>query len=158
MSRTSRLFASLSALDINPKMTTFAERKKVQKVVYLLDKVFGMHFNFSYGWYLHGPYSPEVTDLVFDVIEGREGVESNVPILSSEDKATIDRARSLLGCDIESNDKLELLVSLHFLVQCSKNSKSTQDDAINFLKSKKPYFTDEEIAWAIKRLKILEDQ
>jgi uncharacterized protein YwgA len=139
-------------------MTTFAERKKVQKLLYLLDKVFGMHFDFSYSWYLHGPYSPEVTKLVFDVVEGRQSVDPNAAILSSEDNAKIERLRSFLGRDMDSNDKLELLVSLHFLIQCSRNSKSTQDDVIEFLKSKKPYFTDEEMTQAMKRLQILENQ
>lgn len=158
MNQTSRLFASLDALGISPKMTTFAERKKIQKLVYLLDKVFGMRFHFSYSWYLHGPYSPEVTKLVFDVIEGRQSADSNPAILCSEDNARIDRLRSFLGREVDSNDKLELLVSLHFLIQRSKNSKSTQDDVIAFLKSKKPYFTDEEIAQAIKRLQVLADK
>lgn len=158
MNQTSRLFASLGALGISPKMTTFAERKKIQKLVYLLDKVFGMRFHFSYSWYLHGPYSPEVTKLVFDVTEGRQSADSNPAILCSEDNARIDQLRSFLGREVDSNDKLELLVSLHFLIQRSKNSKSTQDDVIAFLKSKKPYFTDEEIAQAIKRLQVLADK
>jgi uncharacterized protein YwgA len=158
MNRTCRLFASLSALGINPKMTTFAERKKVQKLVYLLDKVFEMHFNFSYSWYLHGPYSPEVTNLVFDAIEGRQNADSNPTILSNEDKSRIGRLKTFLGSDIESNDKLELLVSLHYLIQCSRNSNLTQKDAVEFLKSKKPYFNDEEIDQATKQLKILEQR
>jgi uncharacterized protein YwgA len=158
MNRTSRLFASLSALGINPEMTTFAERKKVQKLVYLLDKVFGMGFHFSYSWYLHGPYSPEVTKIVFDVIEGRQIAGSSTEVLSSADLAKIDRLKSFLGKEMDSNDKLELLVSLHFLIERSRNQRLTQKDVIAFLKSKKPYFTDEEIAGAIDRLQILEDQ
>ena len=158
MSRTFRLFASLSALGINPEMKTFAERKKVQKLVYLLDKVFGMDFRFSYSWYLHGPYSPEVTKIVFDVIEGRQIVDSSTEALSKTDLAKIDRLKTFLGKEMDSNDKLELLVSLHFLIECSRDPRLTQNDVVAFLKSKKPYFTDEEIAEAIDRLRTLEDQ
>jgi len=158
MSRTCKLFTSLKTLGINPKMTTFAERKKVQKLVYLMDKVFGMGFSFPYSWYLHGPYSPEVTKIVFDVIEGRQAVDVNQEVLSDRDRARIDRLRSFLGKDIDSNDELELLVSLHFLIERSRNPKLTTKDVVDFLKSKKPYFTDEEIAEAIDKLRSLEHQ
>jgi len=158
MRQKSKLFASLHILGINPKMDTFADRKRVQKLVYLLDKVFGMRFNFSYNWYLHGPYSPEVTKLVFDVIERGQAVRSDPEVLSREDARRIHRMESFLGNDIDSNDKLELLVSLHFLMQYLRQPKVTMRDIITFLKSKKPYFTDEEISNCIDHLKMLGDQ
>jgi uncharacterized protein YwgA len=157
MSRRSRLFASLRALGINPKMDTFAERKKVQKLTYLLDKVFDMNFKFSYNWYLHGPYSPEVTTTLFDVIERGQIVRSDPKVLLAEDLRKIDQLKSFLGDDLDSNDKLELLVSLHFLMQYLKDPNITQEDVVAFLKTKKPYFTDEEIFEAIDQLRMLED-
>jgi len=157
MNQMSRLFASLRVLGINPKMDTFAERKKLQKLVYLLDKVFGMNFKFSYNWYLHGPYSPDVTTILFNVIEGRQVARSDPKVLSGEDLRRIDRLKSFLGDDLDSNDKLELLVSLHFLMQYLKDPRATQEDVVAFLKAKKPYFTDEEIFEAIDRLRTLED-
>ena len=157
MSRKSKLFASLRALGINPKMSTFAERKKVQKLTYLLDKVFDMNFKFSYNWYLHGPYSPEVTTALFDVIERGQIVNIDPKVLLDEDLRKIDQLKSFLGDDLDSNDRLELLVSLHFLMQYLKDPKITQEDIIAFLKEKKPYFTDEEIFEALDRLRTLEN-
>jgi uncharacterized protein YwgA len=156
MNRRSRLFASLRVLGINPKMDTFAERKRVQKLVYLLDKVFGIGFNFSYNWYLHGPYSPEVTTLIFDVIERGQSIRSDPDVLSLRDSKKIDQLKAFLGDDLDSNDKLELLVSLHFLTQHLSDQNITQEDVVAFLKTKKPYFTDEEIFEAIDRLRALE--
>ena len=157
MNRRSRLFASLRVLGLNPNMDTFNERKKLQKVVYLLDKVFGMNFKVSYDWYLHGPYSPEVTKILFDVIEGRQLARSGPDVLSGKDLRRIDQMKSFLGDDLNSNDRLELLVSLHFLMQSPEDPNVTQEDIIAFLKKKKPYFTDEEIFEAIDRLRTLED-
>lgn len=157
MNRTSRLFAGLRVLGINPTMETFAERKKVQKLAYLLDKVFGLKFNFLYNWYLHGPYCPEVTEKIFDVIEGRRFVHSDLSVLSNEDKRKINRLKSFLGNDINSSDKLELLVSLHYLKRYLKDPRFSLEDIIAFLKAKKPYFTEEEIFDAIDRLQTLED-
>jgi len=157
MDPTSKLFASLRILGINPKMETFAERKQVQKLAYLLDKVSGMGFNFSYNWYLYGPYSPEVTEKIFGVIEGREVVRSDPGVLVQEDLRKIERLKSFLGNDINSSDKLELLVSLHFLMQYLKDPRFVLEDIITFLKAKKPYFTDEEISDAIGRLRTLDE-
>lgn len=158
MTQTNRLFASLHALGIDPKMNTFAERKRIQKLVYLLDKVFGMNFHLSYNWYLHGPYSPDVTRIVFSVIEHRQAVDSNTHVLSREDLKKIERLKLFLGKDIDSNDQLELLVSLSFLMQYRNDSGITQEDVVAFLKAKKPYFNDTEIREAIKRLQSLEDE
>ena len=158
MNRTSKLFASLRALGINPKMNTFAERKKVQKLVYMLDKVFGMDFKFPYNWYLHGPYSPEVTKIVFDVVEGRQVVRPNPEVLSGRDLTKIDQMKSFLGNDVDSNDRLELLVSLHFLMRYLEDPRITLEDVVAFLKAKKPYFTDEEISDAIDQLRKLKNQ
>lgn len=157
MDRTSKLFASLRVLGINPKMETFTERKQVQKLAYLLDKVFGMSFDFSYNWYLHGPYSPEVTKKIFDVIEGREVIRSDPGILQDGDVRKIEQLKSFLGSDINSSDKLELLVSMHFLMQYSRDSNFALEDIIAFLKAKKPYFTGEDISDAINRLRTLDE-
>ena len=124
MNDSSRLFASLKFLGLNPKMKTFPERKKVQKVVYLLDKVFDLDFNYSYNWYLHGPYSPELTKIIFDVVERDCIVNSDPSTLSDEDKIKIRRLKTFLKDDLESNDVLELLVSLHYLMNCKDETKS----------------------------------
>jgi uncharacterized protein YwgA len=155
MNQLSRLFASLCVLGISPTMTTFSERKRVQKLVYLLDKVFDMNFGFSYSWYLHGPYSPEVTRIVFDVIEGRQTASADPKVLSSEDLRKIDRLKAFLGNDLCSTDQLELLVSLHFLVDRAKPLGLKKEEVTSFLKSKKPYFTDQEINGALGRLQEL---
>jgi uncharacterized protein YwgA len=136
-------------------MATFSERKRVQKLVYLLDKVFDMRFGFSYSWYLHGPYSPEVTRIVFDVVEGRQTASADPKVLSSEDLSKIDRLKAFLGNDVCSTDQLELLVSLHFLVDRAKPLGLKKEEVIAFLKSKKPYFTDQEIDSALSRLQEL---
>jgi uncharacterized protein YwgA len=139
-------------------MATFSERKRVQKLVYLLDKVFDMKFGFSYSWYLHGPYSPEVTKIVFDVIEDRQAASADPKVLSSEDLRKIDRLKAFVGSDICSTDQLELLVSLHFLLDHSKSLGLEKEEVVSFLKSKKPYFTDQEINGALGRLQKLQLQ
>ena len=158
MSKTGKLFASLKELGISPKMESFSERKRVQKIVYLLDKVFQLNFGYSYNWYLHGPYSPELTRIIFDVIEQEREDIAEPAELSRQEKEKIRRLKLFLNDDIESTDTLELLVSLHYLLDCWSDTDSKVEDAVNFLKSKKPYFSDKEISNALKRLQDLENQ
>lgn len=155
MKRISKLFRSLQYLGINPTMDTFTERKKLQKLVYLLDKVFGMDFNFTYNWYLHGPYSPEVTKLLFDGIEDPQVDQSDFGGLSVDDWKKLEQLKLFLKDDLNSTDQLELLVSLHYLMQYLKHPNITEKDVVTFLKKKKPYFTDEEIASAMDQIRTL---
>ena len=158
MNENGRLFACLKMVGISPRMETFSERKRIQKIVYILDKIFHLNFGYSYNWYLYGPYSPELTRIIFDVIEKeREDIAKPVE-LSPEDKDKIRRLKLFINDDIESTDTLELLVSLHYLLDCWPDTDSKVEDAVNFLKSKKPYFSDEEILNALKRLQDLENQ
>ena len=158
MNENGRLFACLKMVGMSPRMETFSERKRIQKIVYILDKIFHLNFGYSYNWYLYGPYSPELTRIIFDVIEKeREDIAKPVE-LSPEDKDKIRRLKLFINDDIESTDTLELLVSLHYLLDCWPDTDSKVEDAVNFLKSKKPYFSDEEILNALKRLQDLENQ
>jgi uncharacterized protein YwgA len=155
MNNTERLFSSLAALGITPKMQTFAERKRVQKTIYLLDKVFEMKFNYVYSWYLHGPYSPQVAQIVFDVVEGRKKIDANPANLSAEDLIKIEHMKNSLKEDLYSNDTLELLVSVDYLLDCAANKSSKEKEIIEFLNVKKPYFTNNEIIAAMNRIQTL---
>lgn len=155
MNKTDKLFASLKLLGINPQMETFSDRKKVQKAVYLLDKAFGLNFDYSYNWYLHGPYSPDVTKIMYDVLEGKSHNSANKSCLSDDEAARITRMKEFLGSDLQSTDQLELLASVQFLLDCTKKSATRENEIINFLRQKKPYFSTVEVKRAIDRLEKL---
>jgi uncharacterized protein YwgA len=157
MNKTDKLFASLKLLGINPRMETFSERKKVQKAVYLLDKTFGLNFDYSYNWYLYGPYSPEVTQIIFRVLQDKTHNPVNTNILQEEEIKKIKRMKEFLGSDIQSTDQLELLASVQFLLDCAGNSRTKENKIIDFLKQKKPYFGTDEVRRVIKRLEKLKN-
>ncbi len=150
-----KIAACLQLLGIKPTMESFSDRKRMQKITYLLP-VFGIDIGLdisSYSWYLHGPYSPKLTDALFEMVENPKGIEMGE--LTTEETEKVEELSKFLGKDIESVDNLELLVSLHFLVQEAKRFGLDTDVAVDFLKKKKPYFTPKEIQWALARLKLL---
>ena len=50
----------LDELGVPTKVDTFRDRKLVQKAVYVA-KAAGVDLGYTYGWYVHGPYSPALT-------------------------------------------------------------------------------------------------
>jgi uncharacterized protein YwgA len=118
-------------------METFPDRLRLQKIVWLMQK-FGVRLGFTYSWYLHGPYSPELTRNLYEIVQsGILPYES----IGDRDLARIESLRKVLGADITSCDKLELLASIDFL---KHNVRSiSKEDAEHFLKETKPYFSDQ---------------
>jgi len=150
-----KLLTCLTLLGIKPKMDCFADRKKVQKISYWLP-IFGIDVDLStndFNWYLHGPYSPELTRTLFEIVENSDA--NNLETLTNEEKDQIKKIKVFLGEDIKSVDALELLVSLNYLLQIAKNKKIPTRVAVDALKEKKPYFKDVEIQRALRKLQLL---
>ena len=127
-------------------LDSFTERKRIQKMFYLL-KQFGADLPFGYTWYLHGPYSPELTRTLFSDTD--RGIPNDLVI----DKAALQNVndmRNFLTNDFYSVDSLELIVSLIYLIKHGpKEGYDTKQSIIQFLMLKKPQFSMEEVesAW-----------
>ena len=122
----------------------FKNRKVAQKKVYLLQAL-ELNMNYAFGWYLYGPYSPELTvDLYQKTALQYQAPETVAPnVLSDDEKVKLKDLDELLeGIDEKDLDKwLELLASLHM---CQTKEK---------LKERKPNkFSDAEIDAAWERL------
>jgi len=146
--RYERLLACFRELGLELSVNTFTQRKKLQKLTYLLQK-FCVDMGFSYSWYLHGPYSPELTRALFD--------SANKYQPSKLTKQETERVRTLkanLGANLESTDFLELVVSLHFIK--SQMPSATFSEITQVLRQKKPFFTELEISRASEMLSLLE--
>ena len=140
MATKGKLAACLCALGINPRMETFSERKLLQKLGYLLKR-FGIDFRFGYSWYLHGPYSPDLTRMLFEMVETSPRPER----LSDLELTTIEKLKSFLGDDMYSSDNLELLVSIDFLRRKARRVGASDSQVLAVLKKTKPYFTERQI-------------
>lgn len=141
MTSKGKLFVSLQMLGVSPKMDTFSYRKVLQKIVYLLQKS-GMDFDFSYSWYLHGPYSPDLTRTLYEMGESSRRSTDKPNDLEI---ARINKLKSFLGEDIHSSDKLELLVSIDYLRTRARIVGASDDEVLATLKRAKPYFSEGEI-------------
>ena len=56
----------LEKLDIKFNIDTTADRIRLQKIVYLLQRC-GVNLGYNYDWYIYGPYSRELTSVYYDL-------------------------------------------------------------------------------------------
>ena len=145
-----RLLACLKAFNIEPSMATFQDRKRMQKLAYILQEVFKIDLGCGFSWYLHGPYAPNLTRMLFSMIESGETVR--IQPLKGPDADIVDDAIAFLGKYSKSTEMLELLGSLDYLRKQGKARGASDLEIIGVLKEKKPFFKDRDIALAWQKL------
>ncbi len=126
-------------------MKTFEKRKRAQKLVYLMN-VFGIPFPFRFSWYLHGPYSPQLTQVLYDMMQAGRFLEKGNYPPNKKDTKKLGLLKIFLGDDLLSADALELLVSIHFILSICRSEKVPDIEALRLLKERKPFFSDLEVS------------
>lgn len=148
LSSTSALFSNLfNLLEQEPSVDTFSDRKKLQKLVYLIEN-FGIDLGFRFSWYVFGPYSSKLTRVMFDKDQGTSSKLSSIPNL----KDKIMNLKKFLGDDITSSNKLELLASVHYIACLVEDPASRKTEIFNIIGEQKPQFTKEEVENAYSRI------
>lgn len=137
----------IEQLGTTASLATFEERLRLQKLVYL-SEVFGINLGFPFNWHIRGPYSPELSKVMFEKVRGerRQAIDKS-------DEEKIRALRNFLGSDIESSDKLELIGSLHFLLDLARKDKKSPEVAIDLLCKAKPQFSKHEAVAYYKKIK-----
>ena len=142
----SNLFESLEQ---NLSVDTFSARKQLQKLVYL-SEVFGIEMGFKFHWYIHGPYSPRLTRVMFDKEKGR-----SIKIKDQSNfESKISELKSFLGDDISHSDKLELIASVHYVSSLAKDPVKEKTDILNIIYDEKPQFSKMEVERCYERVMI----
>ena len=140
----------LRALGLAEELNSFTSRKRIQKIVYLL-KQFGADLRFGYSWYVHGPYSPELTRTLFN--PSAEDIESKRKLTKVE-LQSVNALRNFLGEDFYSVDSIELIVSLVYLIKHAQDEGyNTKEKIIAYLGSQKPQFSEDQIEAAWRKIK-----
>ena len=126
----------LDELGVSPSIATLSDRKRVQKVVELVQGA-GVDLGYTYGWYIRGPYSTGLTRDYFALDEAIK-VEDAHPekgyTLRPHTKEKLARIRPLLkvpdSVSLEQPEWLELLASLHYLQVDRKIGENETDELI----------------------------
>ena len=110
------LFMALRDLQVTPSVDSFEARKRIQKLGYILQKS-GVLPSYGYSWYLHGPYSSELTNDLYSIVSNsgyfstRNTSRTFVPAVQER----LGNLRRILALETIPTQVLEALASMLYL-------------------------------------------
>jgi len=125
-------------LEIQQNLGTFNDRIKLQKVVYLIENAFEVDLDFNFSWYIHGPYSPTLTKVMFKQEDGNE-----IQLNESKIKK-LEKAKEFFKTH-NTRSRLELLGSLHYYLKAIKGKNMSKSKIVKRFFELKPKFEITEI-------------
>jgi len=148
---------SMESLGLPFSIKTFEERLVLQKAVYLVQAA-GVHLGYYYHWYLHGPYSRSLTQDAYGIsMELAGGMdESQGWTLGNKSQERLQQIQNLVigaGSQEERAKRLELLASVHFLIDRGQVPGIDAKKICETLGRFKKTFTEAEVQTAIAELK-----
>jgi len=147
---------TIDGLNLPFKVGIFEDRLIMQKAVYLAQAA-GVHLGYYYHWYLHGPYSSSLTRDEFAIDTGISvGLdESKGWKLDDSSSQRLEGIRSIFTEPERAKlaKRLELLASVHFLVDRGQVSKVDTKRITATLRRFNKNFREEEVKAALGELK-----
>ena len=136
---------------------SFEDRLICQKKIYLLQSL-GTDLGYTYNWYVRGPYSPSLTNYVYNNLEILSSNDFSGYSLSSSAENNIDIVNSLLEdkrADFGIASWYELLASLLYIFNNKRSWKIDEGDNALFgaLIKQKPQYNKEQCAYAFDTLR-----
>lgn len=134
----------LEELGVPSDIKTIADRKRVQKAVYL-GQLTGVDLGYRFSWYLMGPYSTSLTQDYYELAEaidlGDKDFENKKLKSSVKEKLSkiIPIFQKPANVTLDDQDWLELVASLRYLRSVSQYDN---EKAKEIIKDNKPHLKD----------------
>lgn len=143
----SHIATAIAIRDLNCfTLETINDRILLQKKVYLAQDI-GLPLGYGYSWYIHGPYSTDLTAVAYQIIpEGDTAIENHS--LKEPYASMITKVNSLESVIDERNLTIsvvqwyELIASIAYWY---KRGYNTEEKALEKIHATKPQFTEEQI-------------
>jgi len=145
---------TLDCLSMPAKVTSFEDRLVLQKSVYLCQAA-GVDLGYYFRWYLRGPYCSALAadgySVSVDLAQGND--ESSNWTLDAKSRTNLDQVNSLLEAEDPRAPWLELLASVHFLVDRNQVSTESADEISETLQGFGKDFTLNQVRKALRELR-----
>lgn len=138
------------------RLDTLIERKILQKEIYFVQQ-FGLDLGYSFGFYVYGPYSPELTDDAYFLKKLIKQAPDTIgeSKLSEDEQKALALTKKFLNKFKEDNIEetayyFELLSSLHFLWNFSYMKSKTMETVFHKLLERKHIHKENDLkaAWS----------
>ena len=147
---------TLDGLGLPFSIGNFDHRLILQKTIYLAQAA-GVDLGYFYTWYLYGPYSPSLTKDAYainsDIKAGLD--DSDEWQLDDKSKVRLQKLKGIIpevSSDKQRRRQLELLASVHFLIEQKQIPRKDADLIMEILKRYNKDFSRDEIQTALKEL------
>lgn len=123
-----------------PNMEEFSNRLRLQKLIYLLQAS-GLSLGYGFNWYVRGPYSPDLAQVLFEIYSNETIYEESKDIKFKDHDAIVanlEKFSSNIGEEINNITYLEVLASLHYINKVIFSGKGRFDDLRRRLLEAKP--------------------
>jgi hypothetical protein len=144
---------AVDGLGLQFKIDTFEDRLILQKAIYLAQAG-GVHLGYYYHWYLYGPYSPSLTRDEYAIADEltQDMDDSKSWKLDAESLSRLKRLQGLIPQRQKRRRKLELLASVHFLVDRNQIRGRDIDQITDTLNRYNKDFSRDEVQNALEEL------
>jgi len=146
---------TIDGLKLQFKIDGFIDRLILQKAIYLAQAA-GVHLGYYYHWYLYGPYSPSLTRdeyaIAMDISSGLD--ESEGWKLDDSSSQRLEQIQDIFSETKRDKlaKKLELLASVHFLIDRRQVSGVNTKQITETLERFNKDFREEDVKNALREL------
>ena len=134
------LMLNFSSIDSN----SFENRLVYQKIIYLLQYS-GIKLGYRFNWYIRGPYSPKLADVIFKIQEDPNLFSESENILFKNQDDIDKKIRKFLktlGENSKNPEFLEILASIAYIKENDATYTNFDDRLKTRLISLKPFVKD----------------
>jgi len=131
-------------------LENFDDRLRLQKLTYLAREI-GLECGFAFSWYVHGPYSPSLTRVLFTAEEMGELVMDNAK-LTTREADIVSSLKQLVGDGFDNARTLELFASVWYVLPEGELSSGAKSKIVSFLMKEKSHFKRNEFEDTIKKI------
>jgi hypothetical protein len=129
----------LNELGVPSQIETVADRKRVQKAVYLVQQT-GLDLGYQYSWYLMGPYCAALTRDYYELAASSDEGEEDFPRVELRGAVLerLERVKPLMAvpdyCSLDQSSWLELIASVHYLQKARGLNADAAEQELKMLK------------------------
>lgn len=145
--KTLRILRYLGPISID----RFADRLRLQKLAFLIQEM-GGGSSFSYYWYIRGPYSPLLTQMLYSGDE--VGAYEDPPELTTAELMTARKVAAFMGSGMDDLRRLELYASVWYLAPNRVLTEGDRMSIVDRMEAEKPHFGPAEVRDAVARVEV----
>ncbi len=144
MKNLDKLICCFKELGFTPDINNFEHRIIIQKVCYLLQ-LKGISIGFNYGFYIRGPYSPDLAKSIYENKREVEQLKTNSS-LSKDEKNKVGELKNIINLN---PNILETAATYAYFIKQGLDPVS----ALKSVKTSKSFISESQIAVGISRAK-----